>query len=173
MTGFRVFGTVRFRSDGATQKTRGVHAEIICSFIPIAFIAGSMLLMLALIGYTPVALQAQSAAAAGQIVGQVTDPSSGSVNGVEVTVRNVNTNYKRTATTDSEGRYAIPELPLGPYEVTATATGFAAETQNVFVSLGSSVTAAFHMTVAPQSQNLEVNADTPVSSPPGPLRNRY
>lgn len=129
------------------------------------FIAGSILLLSALIGYAPVALQAQSAAAAGQIVGQVTDPSSGSVTGVEVTVRNVNTNYKRTATTDSEGRYAIPELPLGPYEVTASATGFAAETQQVFVSLGSSVTTAFHLTVEPQSQNLEVNSDNPGIEP--------
>ena len=59
----------------------------------------------------------------GQIVGQVLDPSSAAVAGGEVTVRNTNTNFTRTTTTDSEGRYAIPELPLGPYEVTVKAGG--------------------------------------------------
>ena len=54
-----------------------------------------------------------------------------------MTVRNTNTNFTRTTTTDSEGRYAIPELPLGPYQVTIKAGGFAAATEEAYVSLGS------------------------------------
>ena len=59
----------------------------------------------------------QSAANTGQIVGQVLDPSGGSVAGAEVTVRNKDTNFSRRATTDTAGRYAASYLPLGPYEV--------------------------------------------------------
>jgi len=109
---------------------------------------------------------AQSAAASGQIVGQVLDPSAGSVGGGEVTVRNTNTNFTRTTTSDSEGRYAIPELPLGPYEVTVKAAGFAENTQDAYVTLGSSVSSNFRLTVAPTSQTAEVvTADAPGIEP--------
>src|SRR5271170_5226422 len=89
--------------------------------------------LLASLWSTHTVVWAQSAAASGQIVGQVLDPSSGAVAGGEVTVRNTNTNYTRTTTTDGEGRYAIPQLPLGPYEVAVKATGFARGAQEAYV----------------------------------------
>src|SRR5581483_11736159 len=52
--------------------------------------------------------------------------------------------------------YAIPELPLGPYDVTAKATGFADSSQQGYVSLGSSVSSNFRLAVAPTSQSAEV-----------------
>lgn len=125
----------------------------------------SVLLLLVSLGIANIA-RAQSAAAAGQIVGFVQDPSSGFVGGAQVTVRDTNTNFTRTTTTDSEGRYAIPELPLGPYEVTVKASGFADSTQEVYVSLGSSVSSNFHLTLAPTSQSAEVVvADAPGIEP--------
>src|ERR1700691_3833269 len=123
-------------------------------------------LLLAGIWQGPNVLWAQSAAAAGQIVGQVLDPSSGAVAGAEVTVRNANTNYTRTATTDGEGRYAIPELPLGPYEVAIKAAGFATGAQEAYVSLGASVSSNFHLSVQSATQTTEVvAADAPGIEP--------
>jgi len=123
-------------------------------------------LLLAGIWRGPNVVWAQSAAAAGQIVGQVLDPSAGSVAGAEVTVRNTNTNHTRTATTDGEGRYAIPELPLGPYEVSVKASGFAADMQDAYVSLGASVSSNFRLLVQPTTETTEVvAADAPGIEP--------
>lgn len=115
--------------------------------------------------YIPASLQAQSAAAAGQIVGFVQDPSAGFVSRAQVTVRDTNTNFTRTTTTDSDGRYAIPELPLGPYEVTVKASGFADSTQEVYVSLGSSVSSNFRLSIQTASQAAQVVADDPGVEP--------
>ena len=78
----------------------------------------------------------QSALNSGQIAGQVLDPSGAAVPGVEISVRNLGTNYGRTVTTDDSGRYVLESLPLGTYEVMALPTNLAASTQEVYVSLG-------------------------------------
>jgi hypothetical protein len=100
---------------------------------------------------------AQSAANSGAIIGQIIDPSSAAVQGVRVTVRNQDTNFTRRTTTDGAGRYAIAEVPLGPYEVEAEAAGFAKAQQQVVVTLGSSISAAFRLTVAARSESVVVN----------------
>ena len=65
----------------------------------------------------PSRLWAQSAANSGQIAGQVLDPSGAAVPGVEVSARNIDTNYTRMATTDDAGRYAVGPVPLGPASI--------------------------------------------------------
>ena len=107
----------------------------------------------------PQALRAQSAANSGQIVGQVLDSSSGAVPGAEVAVRNKNTNFSRTTVTDAEGRYAVSLLPLGPYEVTVNAPGFQPATQEALVTLGSTITANFHLSVGGNREAIEVTAE--------------
>lgn len=74
-----------------------------------------------------VVLFAATAAAAqtGTISGVVKDEKDAAVQGATVTARHVNTNTTRTAQTDGEGRYRFPSMPLGQYEVTAEASGFA------------------------------------------------
>src|SRR2546421_9069189 len=65
----------------------------------------------------PALLSAQSWANSGQIGGQVLDPSGAPAAGVEVSVRNVDTNYDmRFSATDAEGRYAVlMEIPADFY----------------------------------------------------------
>ena len=114
-----------------------------------------------LLGFTltiPTPLRAQSAANTGQIVGQVLDPSKAAVASVEVSVRNKDTNYQRSATTSSEGRFAVTQLPLGPYEVTVKAAGLQAATQDVFLSMGGTATANFDMGMQPVNESVEVSA---------------
>src|ERR1700682_3663587 len=60
----------------------------------------------------------------GTILGTVTDPSGAVVGGATVKVRNLGTGQERTTTTSADGSYAVPELPIGQYSVTATLTGF-------------------------------------------------
>jgi hypothetical protein len=61
----------------------------------------------------------------GSISGTLTDESQGVIANATVTARHVETNTSRTTTTDSEGRYRFPNLPVGNYEVTISAPGFA------------------------------------------------
>lgn len=104
---------------------------------------------------------AQSAANSGAIIGQILDPSSAAVQGARVTVRNQGTNLTRRTTTDGSGRYAIADVPLGPYEVQAEAAGFAKTQQQVVVTLGSSISVALRFTVASRSESVAVNGVAP------------
>ncbi|MFN7999924.1 MAG: carboxypeptidase regulatory-like domain-containing protein [Acidobacteriota bacterium] len=61
----------------------------------------------------------------GTIAGQVADAQQAVVANATVAVRNVGTNETRTTTTNSEGRYRVPNLPIGNYEVSVQANGFA------------------------------------------------
>ena len=87
----------------------------------------------------PTASWAQTSGNAGQILVVVVDPSDMVISDAEISARNIGTNYTRTARSDSKGQYRIPLLPLGIYEVSVTATGFAPSTQEVVVTLGSSI----------------------------------
>jgi hypothetical protein len=61
----------------------------------------------------------------GTISGVVADESQAVLPNVKVTARNVDTNTSRIAVTDREGRYRFQNLPIGNYEVTVEASGFA------------------------------------------------
>lgn len=100
---------------------------------------------------------AQSSATGGQITGQVLDSTGASLGGAEVTVRNLNTNYTREAVSSDSGQYIVPLLPAGPYEVMVKLAGFSSATQQIVVTLGSSVNASFNLTVAETSVVVEVN----------------
>lgn len=101
---------------------------------------------------------AQSSANSGQIGGQVLDPSGGAVADVEVTIRNVDTNYTRTVRTDSAGRYAVGPLPLGTYEVIATPTNMAPAIQTVQVGLGARASADFNLGLSGVNESVDVVA---------------
>jgi hypothetical protein len=56
--------------------------------------------------------------------GLVTDPSDLPVPDVAVTAKALDTGTVRNTTTDAVGRYQLPELAVGAYEVTVTKSGF-------------------------------------------------
>src|SRR5262245_30781290 len=61
----------------------------------------------------------------GSFQGTVRDEQNAVVPGATVTVRNVDTNARRTAVTDGQGRWRVPNLPVGNYEVVLDLAGFA------------------------------------------------
>ena len=61
----------------------------------------------------------------GSISGAVEDEKAAAIPHATVTARSVETNTSRTAQTDNEGRYRFENLPVGAYEVTVEAPGFA------------------------------------------------
>lgn len=73
----------------------------------------------------------------GQIIGKVTDPTGAVVSGAQVTVKSVDTGATRQATSNQEGVYTISNLQPGLYDVSINASGFAALTRRVQVTIGS------------------------------------
>ena len=60
----------------------------------------------------------------GTILGTVTDETGAAVPGATVTIRNTDTGLLRTTESQADGSYAVPELPIGTYDVTIEKTGF-------------------------------------------------
>src|SRR2546430_17054867 len=60
----------------------------------------------------------------GVISGTVTDPSGAALPGATVQVKNVGTGVIRTVITNEVGRYRVPDLLVGQYEVQRTLSGF-------------------------------------------------
>jgi hypothetical protein len=75
------------------------------------------------------AVQSLAQLPTGSILGVVRDTSGGVVASAAVTVRNLDTGLSRTLTTESDGSYRFPALPVGNYEVDVTHAGFNTETR--------------------------------------------
>src|SRR5437899_5067610 len=88
----------------------------------LARVVWAAFIMLAL-GAVP--LRAQSQATTCVIEGTVVDESGASVPGATVTLKNTATNFERVVSTNADGRFRGLLLPLGPYRVTVTMSGFA------------------------------------------------
>jgi hypothetical protein len=83
--------------------------------------------------FSSAALWSQSAGNAGTVVGSVTDATGAIVPGATVSIENPVSGYSRVTTTDSSGHYQFTNLPLNPYHVVVSLTGFASSTQDVQV----------------------------------------
>jgi hypothetical protein len=70
------------------------------------------------------AATASAQTATGQIIGSVKDTSGAVITKVKVTVTNQETGLTRATTTNDQGDYVVPLLPVGQYIVTAELTGF-------------------------------------------------
>ena len=113
-----------------------------------------VLLMLVL---TIVAAHAQGTAT-GTILGTVNDPSGAIVGGASVQVRNLGTGLTRTTMTDDQGRYRVPELNIGEYEVSATLPGFqTAVRTGITLTVGAQLVVDFQLNVGQQAETVLVN----------------
>src|SRR5437016_1481928 len=70
----------------------------------------------------PLCLYGQSTAL---LTGTVTDPSGAAVPQAEVNCRNTETGLNYRATTNIEGLFRFPDLPIGIYDLTVSRAGFA------------------------------------------------
>ena len=98
-----------------------------------------------------------------KISGVITDESGGVLPGGQVTVRNSETGVQRTFTADEKGRYIAPDLVPGPYEVTATATGF--ETlvrRGITLTVGQDANINLTMKVGAVTEQVSVTAEAPL-----------
>ncbi|MDP8991310.1 MAG: carboxypeptidase-like regulatory domain-containing protein, partial [Acidobacteriota bacterium] len=103
-------------------------------------------------------LEAQSTTAT--ILGTVTDPSGATIPDATISATNTETNVARTTVSDSQGRFRIPELGLGTYDIRASKVGFSAVVrQGITLTLGSEVVVPFSLQVGEQQQTITVQAE--------------
>src|SRR5712671_4913027 len=109
-----------------------------------------------------VGLAAQSQITTGDIDGIAVDTSGAVLPGVDVEVRNVDTNFTLTLTTDAGGRFVALQLPPGRYTVTLKLSGFATVVQeNVLVSVGEAVRLSPVMKVSGIAETVTVTTSSP------------
>lgn len=69
--------------------------------------------------------------------GLISDPNGAAVSGAKVSAKHVATNQEFQTTTDAQGAFTFPSLPLGKFSVTIEAGGFKrVEAQNVTLEVG-------------------------------------
>src|SRR5215510_13065019 len=96
----------------------------------------------------------------GSMEGRVTDQTGAVIPGASLAIRNLETGQERGVTTNSEGFYRAPFLPLGVYRVIASSQGFANVTQeNIQVTLNQTVVANFELKPAAASAEVTIRVD--------------
>ena len=100
------------------------------------------------------------------IVGQVTDATNAAISGATVTITNRETALQRSAKTDDEGRFNLPQLKPDTYSVRVEAAGFASQQNDyVLAALGQKQTVNFTLRVAQSNQTIEISSEAPILNP--------
>ncbi len=96
----------------------------------------------------------------GTISGVVKDETGGVLPGVEVTARNTGTEATRAVISDDEGRYRLPQLAPGEYELRAELSGFqTALLQGISLSMAQAAVVGITLSVGEISEQVVVSAE--------------
>lgn len=101
------------------------------------------------------------AQATAQIHGTIQDASGAGIPSATVKATQTDTGVSRTATTEADGGFVLPNLPLGPYKLDVEKEGFAAAVQTgVILQVGSdpAVNFALRLGTVSETVNVEANA---------------
>jgi hypothetical protein len=94
--------------------------------------------------------------------GTVVDPNSAVLPQSQVTVRNVDTGFTQSATTDDSGAFLFPRLPVGSYELRVERTGFSRYVQTgitLTVDQAASLTVVMQVGQVTEEVTVEANAE--------------
>jgi len=95
--------------------------------------------------------------------GTVKDQSGAALQGAAVSAISVDTGVKRDTITDGQGRYQLPSLPAGEYEVRATKSGFAQQRRTgIQLFVNQSATVDMELQVGSPTMQIAVNGDAPL-----------
>jgi hypothetical protein len=129
------------------QRVKGVS---ICLFVAFLFAA---------------TVAAQTQITTGAIQGTVQDANGAAVPGAGVEVKNADTNFIRTTTTDEEGRFVALQLPPGRYTVTVTKTGFATlVVEKADLTVGQAMNLPLSMKVSSLQETVTITASPTVDT---------
>src|SRR5215831_16400089 len=93
------------------------------------------------------------------IVGTVTDSSGAAIPGAAVQAKNTGTGILRNTTADGQGRYRVPELIIGSYDVQAYSAGFQTVIRsNITLTVGSEPVVDFSLPVGQAQQTVTIES---------------
>jgi len=98
-------------------------------------------------------------AATASITGTVTDSSGAAVPGANISAKNNGTGVTRNTTSDNQGRYNLPDLAIGDYDVQSAKMGFQSVVRRgVVLTVGAQPVVDFQLPVGQTQQTVNVEA---------------
>jgi hypothetical protein len=92
--------------------------------------------------------------------GTVTDENNGVVPGVELTILNDATSFKRETTTNTDGSFTVPLLPPGTYRLSASHPGFeTVEVRNIVLNVNDRLSLRVQLKVGDVKETVSVAGD--------------
>src|SRR6188474_2318571 len=103
------------------------------------------------------------AQATAELNGRVTDESGAVLPGVTVTATQTDTGFTRSAVTDGNGAYVMPNLPTGPYRLEVMLQGFRTYVQTgIVLQVAATPTINAVLAVGSLEETVSVEAATPL-----------
>jgi hypothetical protein len=116
----------------------------------------------ALLCLSPSSLPAQQLAIA-QVSGQLADPSGAALTGASVRMTEIDQGVVYSATTDSNGNYLFPGLPVGRYRLEAKKAGFKIYVlDNIVLHVNDHVSFNAFLTLGSATETIEVTSQAPL-----------
>lgn len=131
---------------------------------------GKLIRILPLAGFLLAALAASAAqnGNSATVRGTVTDPTGAVIPGATVTIVNTVSGLNRTVKTDGSGAFEIDNVPFNPYNVNASATGFASqkETFTLRSAVGISLNLVLQIEASTSTVTVEASGSDAVETDP-------
>ena len=107
---------------------------------------------------------AQSQAINGQIEGQISDANGAAIPNAKITATNLETGTSRVVSSDENGVYRVPLLPLGTYRVVAEVAGFKQLTrEGITITTGQTATIDLKMDTGAVTEQITITSDAPIA----------
>src|SRR3984893_3953413 len=138
---------------------------LLCSFAVLG--KGLVICLLAVLAIVAIAsgVRAQTQITTGTIQGTVLDANGAALPGATVELKNADTNFVRTATTDEEGRFVALQMPPGRYTLTVSKTGFATlVVEKAELTVGQAMNLPLSMKVSQVEERVTITASPTVDT---------
>ncbi len=116
-------------------------------------------LLFLLVAALPGAPRALAQGTSGSIAATVTDTTGAAIPGAAVTISNPLSGFTRSAMSDGTGSVRFSNLPFGRYHLSASASGFAATTQDASVRTAAVAAVTFQLSISVASTIVNVQAE--------------
>lgn len=104
-------------------------------------------------------LAAQESINNASLSGRVSDPSGAVVSSARITARNMDTNISSSVSSDAEGRFRIPYLKVGRYEIKVHQEGFADQLRYLSLTVGSTFDLPVQLEVEARQSTVRVSGE--------------
>lgn len=146
------------RLETANDREKQMRKLMFPSFAQ--WVKGFGISLLVILAIAPGA-SSQTQITAGTIQGTVTDANGAIVPGANVEIKNLDTNFSKTLTTDEGGRFVALALPSGNYSVTISKQGFATTVvEKAALTVGQALNLPLSIKVSGVEERVTVTAPT-------------